>query len=94
MNQRPHRSSSGCTRLATDGHITRPIYIYYGLFVSLSSGQTYKLPGFKDPAREMPTPPSEYIPLPAALRRRRPAYFLWRGGNLGMAGNSATALRG
>jgi hypothetical protein len=34
----------------------------------------------------MPTPPSEYIPLPAALRRRRPAYFCggaaiweWRG---------------
>jgi hypothetical protein len=38
-------------------------------------GQTYKLPGFKHPAREMPTPLSEYIPLRAALRRRRPAYF-------------------
>jgi hypothetical protein len=38
-------------------------------------GQNYELPGFKGPAREMPTPPSEYIPLLAALRRRRPAYF-------------------
>jgi hypothetical protein len=30
----------------------------------------------------MPTPPSEYIPLRAALRRRDPAYFLRRGDNL------------
>jgi hypothetical protein len=32
----------------------------------------------------MPTPPSEYIPLRAALRRRRPAYFFavgWQSGN-------------
>jgi hypothetical protein len=57
-------------------------------------GQTYKLPGFKDPARGMPTPPSEYIPLRAALRRRRPAYFFAAGWQSGMKGNSATALRG
>jgi hypothetical protein len=36
----------------------------------------------------MPTPPSEYIPLRAALRCRRPAYFLRRVGNLGMKANS------
>ena|ERR1700733_5433794 len=56
--------------------------------------QTSELPGFKDPAREMPTPLSEYIPLRTALRRRQPAYFFRRGGNLGMKGNSTTALRG
>jgi hypothetical protein len=35
----------------------------------------------------MPTPPSEYIPLRAVLRRRRPAYFFRRDGNLRMKGN-------
>jgi hypothetical protein len=33
-------------------------------------GQAYELPGFEDPAGEMPTPPSEYIPLLAAFRRQ------------------------
>jgi hypothetical protein len=47
------------------------------LFV-ICVGQTWKLPGFKHPAREMPTPPGDYIPLRAALRRRRRAYFLRR----------------
>jgi hypothetical protein len=55
-------------------------------------GQTYKLPGFKDPAREMPTPPSEYIPGRVAPPPTR--LFLRRGGDLGMEGNSATAFRG
>jgi len=47
-------------------------------------GQTWELLGFNDPAREMPTPLSEYIPLRAALRHRRPAYFFaagWQSGN-------------
>jgi hypothetical protein len=69
-----------------------PVFRGFRLSV-ICVGQSYKLPGFKDPAREMPTPPSEYIPLQAALRRR-PAYFLRQGGNLGMKGNSATALGG
>jgi hypothetical protein len=51
------------------------------------------LPGFKDPAREMPTPPSEYIPLRAALRRRRPSLFFC-GGVAIWKGNSVTALKG
>jgi hypothetical protein len=57
-------------------------------------GQTYELPGFKHPAREVPTPPSEYISLRTALSRRRSAYFFGGVGNLGMKGNSPTALRG
>jgi hypothetical protein len=31
----------------------------------------------------MPTPPSEYIPLRAAVRHRRSAYFWWRVGQSG-----------
>jgi hypothetical protein len=58
----------------------------FRLFV-ICVGQTRELPGFKHPAKEMPTPPSDYIPLRVALRRRRPAYFLQRAGNLGMKGN-------
>jgi len=58
-----------------------PVFRVFRLSV-ICVGQTLKLVGFKDPAREIPTPPSEYIPLRAALRRRRPAYFLRRGGNL------------
>jgi hypothetical protein len=71
----------------------QPVFRGFRLSV-ICVGQTWKLPGFKYPAREMPMPPSEYIPLRAALRRRRPAYFLRRDGNLGMKGNSAIALRG
>jgi hypothetical protein len=41
------------------------------------------LPGFNDPAREIPTPLSEYIPLRAALRRTAYLFFAagWQSGN-------------
>ena len=54
----------------------------------MEASQTYgrlRAPGFKDPAREMPTPPSEDTPLRAALRRHLPAYFA-AGWQLGMKG--------
>src|ERR1700722_20693206 len=87
-----HLFSSGCTpRGDRWPHNGSDLDLVLRLSV-IYMGQSYKLPGFKDPAREMPTPPTKYIQLRAALRHRRPAYFLRRGGNLGMKGNSATAL--
>jgi hypothetical protein len=52
-------------------------------FSVICVGQTWKLPGFKDPAKEIPTPPSECTPLRATVASppTRP-FFLRRGGNL------------
>ena len=44
------------------------------------------LPGFKHPAREMPTPPSEYIPLRAGVVPPPTRLFFTAGWQFGMKG--------